>query len=103
MGRHRAPDPDEPTDEPSDDYSEPHDFGDLGDDRESDNFPPAEPPGIGGVPGPAYPAPPSVDYASGFQSAALYFDNSYPPYRDKPLEEQPPPAAVDTPDPISGL
>jgi hypothetical protein len=63
MGRHRAPDPDEPTDEPSDDYSEPHDFGELGDHRESDDFPPAEPPSPGGFPGPRYPDHPADDFA----------------------------------------
>src|SRR5271156_1285240 len=98
MGRHRAPDPDEPTGEPSDDYSEPHDFADLGDDRESDDFPPAEPPGIGGVPGPRYPDHPDDDYASGFPSDSGYFDYTDPPHRDEHLEEQPHPAEVDTPD-----
>jgi len=39
MGRHRAPDPDEPTGEPSDDFSEPHDLGDLGGYREPDDLP----------------------------------------------------------------
>ena len=39
MGRHRAPDDDEPADEPSDDYSGPEDFGDAGGYREPGNFP----------------------------------------------------------------
>lgn len=98
MGRHRAPDPDEPTGEPSDEYSEPHDFGDLGDDRESDDFPPAEPPSIGGFPGPRYPDHPADDYSSGFPSDSGYFDYTDPPHRDEHSEEQPHPADVDTPD-----
>ena len=41
MGRHRAPDPDEPTGDPSDDDSQPEDFGDVDDFREPEDFPAA--------------------------------------------------------------
>ncbi|HWF70934.1 MAG TPA: substrate-binding domain-containing protein [Mycobacterium sp.] len=75
MGRHRAPDPDEPTGEPSDDYSEPHDFGDLGGHREPGDFPPAtQPDGPG------------------------YFDYTDPSDHDEHREEDIAPADVDTPD-----
>ena len=85
MGRHRAPDPDEPTDEPSDDYSEPDDFGDVGDYRESDDFPAAEPPSIDAFSGPRYPDHPADDYASGFPSDSGYFDYTDPLHRDEHL------------------
>ncbi len=66
MGRHRAPDPDEPTGEGSDDYSEPHDFGDLGGYRGPDDFPSAPPPDTGGIPGPRYGDHPADDYPDEF-------------------------------------
>src|SRR6202021_3675980 len=78
--------------------SEPRGFGGLGRDRESDDFPPAEPPSIAGFPGPRYPDHPADDYASGFPSDSGYFDYTDPPHRDEQLEEQPHPADVDTPD-----
>ncbi|MBV8295185.1 MAG: substrate-binding domain-containing protein [Mycobacterium sp.] len=84
MGRHRAPDPDEPNGEPSDDYSEPHDFGDLG-----------------GFPGPRYPEHPADDYPGEFPSDPGYFDYTNPSHHDESEEhheEEPHPADVDTPD-----
>jgi hypothetical protein len=101
MGRHRAPDPDEPNGEPSDDYSEPHDFGDLGDYREPDDFPPAAPPDTGGFPGPRYPEHPADEYSGEFPSDPGYFDYTNPPdpsHHDEHREEEPHPADVDTPD-----
>jgi Bacterial extracellular solute-binding protein len=98
MGRHRAPDPDEPTDEPSDDHSEPNDFGDLGDYPESDDFPPAEPEGTGGFPGPRYPEHPADDDLSEFPSDSGYFDYTNPSPRDEHREEEPHPGDVETSD-----
>jgi hypothetical protein len=104
MGRHRAPDPDEPNGEPSDDYSEPHDFGDFGGYREPDDFPPAAPADTGGFPGPRYPEHPADEYSGEFPSDPGYFDYTNPPdpshhdERDEHREEEPHPADVDTPD-----
>ncbi len=69
MGRHRAPDPDEPTNEPSDDYSETHDFGDLGGFHE-----------------------PGDDYSDQFPDDPGYFDYTEPSGRDEHAEEDLPPA-----------
>ena len=75
MGRHRAPDPDEPADEPSDEFSEPHDVGEHGGYREPDGFPPAEPPGAGGFDSPRYPDHP----AAAALPAAVVVSGSWPP------------------------
>jgi hypothetical protein len=88
MGRHRAPDPDEPTGEPSDDYSESHDVGDLGGHREPDDLPPAAQPDTGGAPAPS----------SGDHDDHGYFDYTEPSDRDEHREEDLHPADVDTPD-----
>jgi hypothetical protein len=77
MGRHRAPDPDEPTGEPSDDYSEPHDFGDVGGHREPDS---------------------ADEYSDEFADDPGYFDYTNPPDGDEHREEEPHPGDVDTPD-----
>jgi hypothetical protein len=98
MGRHRAPDPDEPTDEPSDDYSEPQNFGDVGGYREPDDFPPAAPPETAGFPGPRYTDHPADDYPDDLHSDPGYFDYTNPPDHDEPREQEPHPADVDTPD-----
>ncbi|HME77861.1 MAG TPA: substrate-binding domain-containing protein [Mycobacterium sp.] len=99
MGRHRAPDPDEPTDgEPSDDYSEPQNFGDAGGQREPDGFPPAAPPEPGGFPGPSYTDHPADDYSDEFHSDSGYFDYTNPSDHDEHHEHEPHPADVDTPD-----
>jgi len=98
MGKHRAPDPDEPTDEPSDDFSEQTDFGELGGYRESDDFPPAEPPSAGGLDSPRDPDHPADDYAGGFPTGSGYFDYTDPSPHDEHLEEHPHPADVDAPD-----
>jgi Bacterial extracellular solute-binding protein len=99
MGRHRAPDPDEPTDgEPSDDYSEPPNFGDVGGHREPDDFPPHAPPEPGGFPGPRYADHPADDYRDEFHSDSGYFDYTNPPDHDEQHEHEPHPAEVDTPD-----
>ncbi len=99
MGRHRAPDPDEPTDgEPSDDYSEPQNFGDVGGYREPDDFPPHAPPEPGGFPGPRYTDHPADDFPDEFHSDSGYFDYTNPPDHDEHHEQEPPPADVDTPD-----
>jgi hypothetical protein len=99
MGRHRAPDPDEPTSgEPSDDYSEPHDFGDIGGHRESIDFPSAPPPDTGSILGPRYPDHPTGDYPDEFPSDPGYFDYTDPSDRDEHREEDRRTADVDTPD-----
>jgi hypothetical protein len=109
MGRHRAPDPDEPNGEQSDDYSEPHDFGDLGGYREPDDFPPAAPPDTGGFPGARYPEHPADEYSGEFPSDPGYFDYTNPSdpshhdERDEHREEEPHPADVDTPDDFPGF
>jgi hypothetical protein len=74
MGRHRAPDPDEPTDEPSDDYSQPHDFGDLGGFREP-------------APAPPHRDHQDDDYSDQFPDDPGYFDYTEPSYRDVHGEE----------------
>jgi Bacterial extracellular solute-binding protein len=99
MGRHRAPDPDEPTSgEPSDDYSEPGDFSDIGGYRESIDFPSAPPPDTGGILGPRYPDHPTGDYPDEFPSDPGYFDYTDPSDRDEHREEDRRTADVDTPD-----
>jgi extracellular solute-binding protein len=86
MGRHRAPEPDEPTGEPSDDFPEPENFGDVGDYQKPDDFPAAALP-------------------DDFPDAPGFFDYTDPPHDhpdDYPRQEHPeedlPPAEVDTPD-----
>jgi hypothetical protein len=100
MGRHRAPDPDEPTGggEPSDDYSEPHDFGDIGGYRESTDFPSAPPPDTAGSLGPHYPDHLADDHPDEFPSDPGYFDYTDPSDRDEDHEEDRRTADVDTPD-----
>ncbi len=83
MGRHRAPDPDEPTGEPSDDYSEPLDLGDVGGHHEHEDSPPAAP---------------ADDYSDEFPSDAGYFDYTEPSERDEHREEDLHPADAATPD-----
>ena len=96
MGRHSAPDPDEPTGgEPSDDYPEPHDFGDVGGHGEPDDFPPAAP---GGFPGPRYVDHPTDDYSDEVHSDSGYFDYTHPADHEGHREEEPHPADVDAPD-----
>jgi hypothetical protein len=97
MGRHRAPDPDEPTGEPSDDYSEPHDFGDAGGYRESDDFPSATPPDTGGIAGPRYPDHPADEYSDEFPDDPGYFDYDHSD-RDEHREDDRHPADVDASD-----
>jgi Bacterial extracellular solute-binding protein len=94
MGRHRAPDPDEPTGEPSDDFSEPHDFGDLGGHREPDDVPPAAQPDTGGIPAPSFGDHPADDNPDD----QGYFDYTDPSDRDEHREDDLHPADVDTPD-----
>jgi hypothetical protein len=87
MGRHRAPDPDEPTGEPSDDFPQPGNSG--------------------SIPGPRFPNRPPDEYADDFPDVPGFFDYTQPP-RDHPgdypqpepehLEEDLPRAEVDTPD-----
>ncbi len=98
MGRHRAPDPDEPTDEPSDDYSESQNLADAGGYREPDDFPPAAPPETGGFPGPSFAEHLGDDYPDEFHSDPGYFDYTNPSDHDELLEPEPHPADVDTPD-----
>jgi hypothetical protein len=98
MGRHRAPDPDEPTDGPSDDYSEPHDFGDVGGHREPDDFSPPAPPGTGDFATPHYTDDPADDYPDEFPSDPGYFDYTDPSDRDVDHEEDQHPADADMPD-----
>jgi hypothetical protein len=87
MGRHRAPDPDEPTGEPSDDFPQPGNSG--------------------SIPGPRFPNRAPDEYADDFPDVPGFFDYTEPP-RDHPgdypqpepehLEEDLPRAEVDTPD-----
>ncbi len=107
MGRHRAPDPDEPTGEPSDDFPQPENLGDVGDYREPDDFPAAAPPDTGSIPGPRFPNRPPDEYADDFPDVPGFFDYTEPP-RDHPgdypqpepehHEEDLPRSEVDTPD-----
>jgi hypothetical protein len=98
MGRHRAPDPDEPTGEPSDDYSEPHDFGDAGGYRESDDSPSATPPDTGGILGPRDPDHPANEYSDEFPDDPGYFDYDDHSDRDEHRDDDRHPADVDTSD-----
>jgi hypothetical protein len=64
MGRHRAPDDDgEPIDEPSDDYPESEDFGDVGGYREPPGPPVDEPSFPGSDPAPRYPSRQPEDFS----------------------------------------
>jgi hypothetical protein len=97
MGRHRAPDPDEPTGEQSDDYSVPHDFGDVRSHRESDDLSAAAPPETGGIIGPRYGDHPAGDYPDELPDDSGYFDyGDYSDHDDHGEEQHP--ADVDTPD-----
>ena len=101
MGRHRAPDPDEP----SDDFPQPENFGDVGDFQEPDDFPGPAPPDTGSIPGPRFPNRPPDEYTDDFPDGPGFFDYTDPP-RDHPddyphqehPEEDLPRAEVDTPD-----
>ena len=111
MGRHRAPDSDEPTGEPSDDHSPPEDFGDAGGSREPEDFPADLPQYTGSIPEPRYPDRPS-DFPDDFPDRPGFFDFDEPSdeHRDHPGDysqpEQPEqdlrpaelPAELDTPD-----
>jgi hypothetical protein len=106
MGKHRAPDS-EPTDEPSDDYPPPEDFGDTEGLREPEDFPAAPPQYTGSFPEPRYPDRPP-DFPDDFPDTPGFFDFDEPSdeHRDHSGDfsypEQPerdlPPADVDTPD-----
>src|SRR5580693_995361 len=107
MGRHRAPDPDEPTGEPSDDFPQPENLGDVGDYREPDDFPAAAPPDTGSIPGPSFPNRPPDEYADDFPDVPGFFDyterprdhpGDYPQPQPEHLEEDLPRAEFDTPD-----
>jgi Bacterial extracellular solute-binding protein len=98
MGRHRAPDPDEPTDDASEDYSGPHDFGDIGGDREPDDFPSTTPPDTDGIVGARYGDHPTDDYPDELPDDPGYFDYTDPSHRDEQGEDDRNPPEVDTPD-----
>src|SRR5580693_3163817 len=107
MGRHRAPDPDEPTGEPSDDFPQPENLGDVGDYREPDDFPAAAPPDTGSIPGPRFPNRPPDEYAADFPDVPGFFDyteptrdhpGDYPQPEPEHHEEDLPRSEVDTPD-----
>jgi Bacterial extracellular solute-binding protein len=98
MGRHRAPDPDEPTGEPSDDYAKPDDLGDFGGYREPGDFPPAAERDTGGIPAPSYGEHPADDDLDQFADDPGYFDYTDPPDHDEHSEEDLQPADLDTPD-----
>jgi len=101
MGRHRAPDPDEPTGEPSDDYSGPHDFGDVGGYQESGDFPDAAPPDTGDIPAPRYTDHPGDEFPGEFPDDPGYFDYTDPTdptQRDEHHEEDLGPADIDARD-----
>jgi hypothetical protein len=85
MGKHRAPDSDEPTGEPSDDYSPPEDFGDAGGSREPEDFPADLPQDTGSIPEPRYPDRPS-DFPDDFPDRPGFFDFDEPSdeHRDHP-------------------
>jgi hypothetical protein len=101
MGRHRAPDPDEP----SDDFPQPENFGDVGDFQEPDDFPGPAPPDTGSIPGPRFPNRPPDEYTDDFPDVPGFFDYTDPrrdhpddyPHQEHP-EEDLPRAEVDTPD-----
>jgi hypothetical protein len=108
MGRHRAPDEDEPAGEPSDEYaeSEPEDFDD--DDagyREPEDLAADPPPYTGAHPESRYPALPPDDFPDDFPDTPGFFDVDAPaddrttvfsrpelPEQDLPHDE------LDTPD-----
>jgi hypothetical protein len=79
MGRHRAPDPDEPTGEPSDEFSEPHDFGDIAAHRDTAHDD-------------------AGDIADESAEEPRYFDYTDPPDRDAHHEQDTQHADTGTPD-----
>ena len=110
MGRHRAPDDDEPADEPSDDYPGPEDFGDAGGYREPGNFPADEPPHTDSFSAPRYPNRPPEEFHDDFDDHRGFFDFDEPAddHRDDfARPEQPerdlPPADIDPPDDFPGF
>ena len=107
MGKHRAPDSDEPADEPSDENSPPEDFEDAGDVREPEDFPVGPPHYTGSIPEPRFPQRPP-EFPDDFPDSPGFFDFDEPSdeHREHPggfsYPEQPEqdlsPADVDTPD-----
>jgi hypothetical protein len=105
MGRHRAPDSDEPDGEPPGDDSQPEDSGDAGGHLEPEDFPAAAPPYTGAIPEPRYPDRPPDDFPDDFSNGPGFFDfgepsGDYPGDYSGPeqAEQDLPPAEVDTPD-----
>ena len=78
MGRHRAPDDEEPIDEPSDDHPEPEDFDDAGGYPEPAHFPADEPPYPGSFSAPRYPSRPPDDFSDDFPDGPGFFDFDEP-------------------------
>ncbi|MGA9493015.1 MAG: hypothetical protein WBV80_22575 [Mycobacterium sp.] len=72
MGRHRAPDDDEPSDEYPE--SQPEDFGDDAGHQEPEDLPADPPPYPGAAAGPRYPARPSDDFLDDFPETPGFFD-----------------------------
>src|ERR1700722_16896506 len=110
MGRHRAPDDDEPADEPSDDYPETEEFGDAGGYREPGNFPADEPPDTDSTSAPRYPTRQPEEFHDDFDDHRGFFDCGPPAadHRDAlATPEQPewdlPPADIDPPDDFPGF
>src|SRR5271170_252036 len=105
MGRHRAPDANEPADEPSDDYPGAEDFGDAGGYREPENFPAGEPAFTDSFSPPRYPNRPPDEFHDDFDDHRGFFDFDEPAddHRDdfaRPQQPQRdlPPADIDPPD-----
>jgi hypothetical protein len=110
MGRHRAPDDDEPADEPSDDYPGPEDFGDVDGYREPGNSPADEPSHTDSFSAPRYPNRPPDEFHDDFDDHRGFFDFDEPAddHRDEFADpEQPerdlPPADIDPPDDFPGF
>ena len=102
MGRHRAPDDDEPADESSDDYPGPEDFGDAGGYREPGNFPADEPPYTDSFSAPRYPAGRPRSFTTtlttieGFSTSTtpLTITATTSPARSSPSGTCPPPTSI---------
>ncbi len=104
MGRHRAPDSDEPADEPSDDFPPPEDFGDDEGLREPEDFPADPPRYTGSFPEPRFPQR-RPGFSDDFPDGPGFFDFDEPvddhPGDYSPSEEPEQdlsPAEIDTPD-----
>ena len=85
MGRHRAPDDEEPIEEPSDDHPEPERVEDPGGYREPPALPADEPRYPGSFPAPRFPSRPPEDFSDDFPDSPAFFGFDEP--ADDPREE----------------